>query len=83
MCSQEWPVVLLKWTDRDEDNRARTLEVVDEFRSYVKPVWRPTLSDFCISLTGITQVGAPIFVSSVFVLTPRLGQHWLASFFHR
>ncbi|CEL52473.1 3'-5' exonuclease eri1 OS=Schizosaccharomyces pombe (strain 972 / ATCC 24843) GN=eri1 PE=1 SV=1 [Rhizoctonia solani AG-1 IB] len=51
----EWPVVLLKWSDRDGEGRARTLEVVDEFRSYVKPIWRPKLSDFCTSLTGITQ----------------------------
>ncbi|CAE7055072.1 unnamed protein product [Rhizoctonia solani] len=51
----EWPVVLMKWSDRDGEGRARTLQVVDEFRSYVKPVWRPKLSDFCTSLTGITQ----------------------------
>ncbi|CAE6524724.1 unnamed protein product [Rhizoctonia solani] len=51
----EWPVVLLKWSDRDAEGRASTLEVVDEFRSYVKPIWRPKLSDFCTSLTGISQ----------------------------
>lgn len=56
---QEWPVVLLKWSDKDVEGRARTLEVVDEFRSYVKPIWRPHLSDFCTSLTGITQVRIP------------------------
>lgn len=60
---QEWPVVLLKWTDKDAEGRARTLEVVDEFRSYVKPIWRPKLSEFCTSLTGITQVRiSPIFI---------------------
>lgn len=46
----------MKWSDKDAEGRARTLEVVDEFRSYVKPIWRPKLSEFCTSLTGITQV---------------------------
>lgn len=32
------------------------MEVIDEFRTFVKPTWRPTLSDFCKDLTGITQV---------------------------
>lgn len=32
------------------------LEVVDEYHSYVKPRWRPSLSAFCTDLTGITQV---------------------------
>jgi inhibitor of KinA sporulation pathway (predicted exonuclease) len=35
---------------------ASTLQKVAEFRSFVKPTWRPKLSPFCISLTGITQV---------------------------
>ena len=31
------------------------LTIVDEYRRFVKPVWRPTLSQFCTELTGITQ----------------------------
>ncbi|KAF9948375.1 hypothetical protein BGZ70_002239 [Mortierella alpina] len=42
----EFPVVLLNGS---------SLEVVDEFHSYVRPTNRPILSDFCIELTGITQ----------------------------
>ncbi|KAG8900435.1 hypothetical protein FRB99_006045 [Tulasnella sp. 403] len=52
----EWPVVLMRWVDKDEvTGRAAELVVVDEFRSYVRPTWRPKLTDFCTSLTGITQ----------------------------
>ncbi|KAF9434433.1 hypothetical protein BGZ76_008029 [Entomortierella beljakovae] len=51
----EFPVVLMDGS---------TFEIVDEFHSYVRPVHRPILSDFCKSLTGITQEtvdAAPIF----------------------
>lgn len=64
----EWPVVLLRWKHKDMQGRASRLEVVDEFRSFVKPVWRPTLSLFCTALTGITQKdvdAAPHFSSLV------------------
>jgi len=60
----EWPVVLLTWDDRDEGGRANLLKVIDEFRSFVRPTWKPRLSEFCTSLTGITQDevdSAPIF----------------------
>ncbi|KAF8162991.1 ribonuclease H-like domain-containing protein [Crassisporium funariophilum] len=60
----EFPVCMLRWTDRTEDGKASTLELVDEFRTYVRPTWRPTLSDFCTTLTGITQEqvdSAPLF----------------------
>ncbi|KAI9064213.1 hypothetical protein FKP32DRAFT_1611313 [Trametes sanguinea] len=60
----EWPVVLLRWKDKDIKGKARELEVVDEFRSFVRPTWRPQLSQFCSALTGITQEqvdGAPSF----------------------
>lgn len=30
---------------------------VDSFQEYVKPELNPQLSDFCVKLTGITQVG--------------------------
>ncbi|XP_053797342.1 3'-5' exoribonuclease 1 isoform X1 [Vidua chalybeata] len=42
----EFPVVLVN---------TRTLEIEDTFQQYVKPEINPKLSDFCISLTGITQ----------------------------
>ncbi|KAI0670592.1 ribonuclease H-like domain-containing protein [Trametes maxima] len=51
----EWPVCLLRWKDKDFRGKARELEVVDEFRSFVRPTWRPKLSPFCTTLTGITQ----------------------------
>ncbi|CAH7190284.1 hypothetical protein VCHA51O444_10602 [Vibrio chagasii] len=33
----------------------KTLRVVDEFETLVKPICNPNLSDFCTTLTGITQ----------------------------
>nr|XP_057922005.1 3'-5' exoribonuclease 1 [Doryrhamphus excisus] len=42
----EFPVVLIS---------THTLEIVDTFQEYVKPELNPTLSDFCVNLTGITQ----------------------------
>ncbi|KIP04762.1 hypothetical protein PHLGIDRAFT_75411 [Phlebiopsis gigantea 11061_1 CR5-6] len=53
--SPEWPVVLLRWKHKDRNGRASRLEVVDEFRSFVRPIWRPRLSSFCTQLTGVTQ----------------------------
>lgn len=41
------------------------LSQVDEFRSYVKPTINPTLSEFCMKLTGISQDtvdNSPIFI---------------------
>ncbi|KAH7107418.1 hypothetical protein BKA62DRAFT_683333 [Auriculariales sp. MPI-PUGE-AT-0066] len=49
----EWPVVLLGWQDTPQGTRE--LSVLDEFRSYVRPTFRPKLSEFCTQLTGITQ----------------------------
>ncbi|KAI0315523.1 ribonuclease H-like domain-containing protein [Amylostereum chailletii] len=51
----EWPVSLLKWTDKGRNGYASSLQPVEEFRSFVRPTWRPTLSQFCADLTGITQ----------------------------
>lgn len=34
----------------------RRLVIKDTFHSYVRPVWQPTLTTFCTSLTGISQV---------------------------
>lgn len=52
----EFPVILVD---------GETFEIVDEFRSYVKPTINPTLSKFCIELTGISQETvdkSPIFI---------------------
>lgn len=50
--AQEWPVCLLGWRDKTNG----ILDIVSEFRTFVKPTWRPGLSEFCTRLTGITQV---------------------------
>jgi len=42
----EYPSVLLS---------GETFEVLDEFRSFVRPQHNPVLSPFCLELTGITQ----------------------------
>ncbi|XP_056124277.1 3'-5' exoribonuclease 1 [Rhinichthys klamathensis goyatoka] len=42
----EFPIVLI---------HTRTLEIVDSFQEYVKPVVNPKLSEFCVKLTGISQ----------------------------
>ena len=43
----EFPAVLIN---------CHKCEVVDEFRSYCRPVRNPMLTEFCTELTGITQV---------------------------
>ncbi|WRT69622.1 uncharacterized protein IL334_006611 [Kwoniella shivajii] len=50
----EFPVVLLQWTEPNTEGK-RILVKVDQFRSYVKPTWKPILTDFCKNLTGISQ----------------------------
>lgn len=42
----EFPIVLLN---------CNTLEIEDEFHAYCRPIYNPKLSEFCTSLTGITQ----------------------------
>lgn len=42
----EFPMVLID---------TRSLEIVDSFQQYVQPEVNPTLSEFCVKLTGITQ----------------------------
>lgn len=39
---------------------------VDSFQEYVKPELNPKLSDFCVNLTGITQVSLFDLSASVF-----------------
>ncbi|PPQ64663.1 hypothetical protein CVT26_002753 [Gymnopilus dilepis] len=76
----ELPVVLLQWKDRDEFGTATNLELVDEFRTFVRPTWRPKLSDFCMELTGITQEqvdAAPLFRDVLVDLEAFLVKHGL------
>ncbi|KAF9415574.1 hypothetical protein BGZ94_000060 [Podila epigama] len=65
----EFPVVLLD---------GKTLEVVDEFHSYVRPTHRPILSKFCKDLTGIQQEtidAAPTFVQVLAMFEEWLKKH--------
>ncbi|KAF8487645.1 ribonuclease H-like domain-containing protein [Gautieria morchelliformis] len=76
----EWPVVLLTWADRDNDGRASQLKVVDEFRSFVRPTWKPKLTEFCATLTGIAQANidsAPLFTTVLDNFRLFLCQHGL------
>ncbi|KIJ69481.1 hypothetical protein HYDPIDRAFT_80257 [Hydnomerulius pinastri MD-312] len=76
----EWPVCLLRWKDKSAKGKASQLEIVDEFRSFVKPTWRPQLSEFCTDLTGITQAQvnyAPTFPKVLKMFTRFLAQHGL------
>ena len=50
-------IVSLVWLDKRE-----WIGKVDEFRSFVKPVVNPVLTEFCVELTGIDQVGWSRFV---------------------
>lgn len=52
----------MEWKDKDEDGTASVLEITNEFRTFVKPTWRPQLSDFCKELTGISQVSLPFII---------------------
>lgn len=72
----EWPVCLLRWKDMSSTGIARELEVVEEFRSFVKPTWRPQLTPFCKDLTGITQVCYPfntMATRSIYPVLPYTG----------
>jgi inhibitor of KinA sporulation pathway (predicted exonuclease) len=43
---------------------SRTFEIESEFRTFIRPVRHPVLTDFCTDLTGITQenvAGAPSY----------------------
>jgi len=57
---QEFPVVLVQWVEDPSAPGGRRLEHVDTFHSYVQPTWQPKLTEFCIALTGITQVQVPV-----------------------
>ncbi|KAG0257676.1 hypothetical protein BG011_003837 [Mortierella polycephala] len=65
----EFPVVLLDGS---------SLEIVNEFHSYVRPTNRPILSDFCKELTGITQEtidNAPTFTEVLALFEDWLKKH--------
>jgi len=64
----EFPTVLLD---------AETMEVVDEFESFVKPVKHPMLTDFCRELTGIEQVD--VDGADPFPVVFQRHQEWLRS----
>ncbi|KAG6829986.1 hypothetical protein H0H87_009593 [Tephrocybe sp. NHM501043] len=66
----EFPVCLMRWKDRTDDLKASQLEVVAEFRSFVKPTWQPNLSQFCTELTGITQVSCVSYNSQAITDPP-------------
>ena len=69
----ELPTVLLD---------GRTMRVVGEFQTYVKPVVNPTLTAFCTELTGIQQSwvdGAPTFEAALRQHTSWLRRHGLAA----
>ncbi|OCF34283.1 hypothetical protein I316_03796 [Kwoniella heveanensis BCC8398] len=70
----EFPVVLLRWTEPDTEGK-RKLEKVDHFRSYVRPSWKPVLSDFCKDLTGITQ--ETVDASPTFPEMLKLFEKWM------
>jgi hypothetical protein len=62
----------MMWKDK-EDGRASELVTVDEFRSFVKPIWNPELTEFCTNLTGITQV-RPFTIMSIGCTDIELGR---------
>ncbi|TEB36140.1 hypothetical protein FA13DRAFT_1623791 [Coprinellus micaceus] len=76
----EFPVCLMRWKDKGDGALASRLEVVDEFRTFVRPTWRPTLTEFCIELTGISQAqvdSAPLFPEVLTRLEKFLMNHGL------
>lgn len=45
------------------EKRTKRLQRIDTFHTYIKPTWQPVLSEFCTTLTGITQVSFPFQLS--------------------
>jgi 3'-5' exoribonuclease 1 len=55
-----------------------SLEIIDEFQTFIKPSRHPVLTEFCLQLTSITQNQvdtAPTFPAAI-----KLWQPWLAQF---
>ncbi|ORX37795.1 hypothetical protein BD324DRAFT_623342 [Kockovaella imperatae] len=90
----EFPIVLLKWasdpsisssshpgkvaTEPPTIGKRRRLAKVDTFHSYLKPIWQPQLTDFCTTLTGITQETvdrSPTFLEMLPSLEAWLNKH--------
>jgi 3'-5' exoribonuclease 1 len=79
---QEFPVVLLKWRlqPRLGNPFCQELYIASSFQSYVRPTFQPELSDFCTSLTGISQAtidAAPEFADVLADFERWLGTHGL------
>ncbi|KAI9433979.1 ribonuclease H-like domain-containing protein [Lactarius indigo] len=76
-----WPnEIIVHGIDKGNNGMASTLQKVAEFRSFVRPTWRPKLSPFCTSLTGITQEqvdSAPHFPEVERRFSAFLAQHGL------
>src|SRR4028118_1975109 len=57
---------------------ANSLALIDEFQTFVKPVRHPTLTEFCKSLTSITQAQvdqAHSYPEAIAALTGWLAQY--------
>lgn len=57
----EFPVVLLQWR-KVKETGSLELCPADIFHTFVKPIWRPRLTQFCRDLTGIDQVSKQAFL---------------------
>ncbi|KAH8555877.1 exonuclease family protein, partial [Umbelopsis sp. PMI_123] len=65
----EFPVVLVD---------GKTFDIVDQYRSYVKPYINPTLTEFCTRLTGISQ--ETVDSSPEFIEVLNSFQVWMAKY---
>lgn len=63
----EFPAVLVSSKDK---------AIIDTFQSYVRPEINPTLSDFCIQLTGITQ--ATVDAADTFETVLQKFEEWMS-----
>lgn len=55
-----------------------SLEIIDEFQTFIKPLRHPVLTEFCLNLTSITKVqvdNAPTFPDAI-----KLWRPWLSQF---
>jgi 3'-5' exoribonuclease 1 len=55
-----------------------TLEIVDEFQTFIKPVRHPILTKFCLELTSITQ--SQVDTAPDFATVMSTWQTWLSKF---
>ncbi|MGL5064597.1 MAG: exonuclease domain-containing protein [Microcoleus sp.] len=57
---------------------AKTLNIIDEFQTFIKPIRHPSLTEFCKSLTSISQKqvdAAPIYPEAIAVF-----KKWLSGY---